>query len=267
MEFLLECIGFPPGCNREELASQVRRFGEPAPWRGPGGEHLRLPLGDGLGLRVERERQDGPLTLLPEFRSGRRLRVAVETLRVPPDSPFDAVISGWADPPVTPPGLPPGRSFYPGAYELAAVLIDARRLPRWLPRGHVLALELAGFALDVEYVGPDSGGRDRIARHLDCGAHIQPLVGLDAPGGCIEASFRIRAVRELDNPVTGVPVQLVEVDAPGRGLQLFVSRWQLEGDRLPAPRPGWRIEGTFLLSGRAMGGLPSSTGKLKGLFG
>ena len=48
---------------------------------------------------------------------------------------------------------------------------------------------------------------------------------------------------------------LIEVDAPGRPLDLFVSRWQLEAHELPPPRPGWRIEGAFLFTGRVSGGL------------
>ena len=55
--------------------------------------------------------------------------------------------------------------------------------------------------------------------------------------------------------MTGEAVEMVVCAAPERPLVLFLSRWQLERDGLPAPRAGWRIEGTFLISGRLSGGL------------
>jgi hypothetical protein len=58
------------------------------------------------------------------------------------------------------------------------------------------------------------------------------------------------------NPLTGVEVEIVEADAPGRPMPLFLSRWQLEAEGLPTPRPGWRIEGAFLFQGSVAGGLP-----------
>lgn len=269
MDFLLECIGFPPETDQSDLARQARRMGEPTPWRAPGAEDLRLPLGDGLELRLEVS--EGTTTLLPFFRSRNRLRVGVTALRTPSDSPSDVVLTGWADPPVPFPEFPPDPkgegTFLPGSCELSALLVDARRLPRWMPWGHVLALELAGFALDVDYVGPNGGGRDRIANFMDHGANIRPIGGQDAPGGCIEASMRVRKVCDLTNPVTGQSVKRIEVDAPGRPLNLFVSNWQLECDGLPTPQPGWRIEGSFLLTGRVVGGLPSRSRELRTLFG
>ena len=66
----------------------------------------------------------------------------------------------------------------------------------------------------------------------------------------------MRAVRHLSNPLTGRPVDLLEVDAPERPLHLFVSPWQLREQGFDAPRPGWRIEGTFFFTGRIAGGLP-----------
>jgi hypothetical protein len=62
-------------------------------------------------------------------------------------------------------------------------------------------------------------------------------------------------------------VDLLEVDAPERPLELFASRWQLEKDGLPPPRPGWRIEGTFMLSGRIAGGLPGPRRRARERFG
>ena len=63
------------------------------------------------------------------------------------------------------------------------------------------------------------------------------------------------SLRHLRNPVTGVDVDLLQVDAPGRPLDLFLSRWQLDKDGLARPRPGYRIEGTFLFNGRVAGGI------------
>ena len=51
MEFLLECIGFPPGQDQGELIERVRRDGEPVPWRGDPENHLRLPIGGKDALR------------------------------------------------------------------------------------------------------------------------------------------------------------------------------------------------------------------------
>ena len=56
-------------------------------------------------------------------------------------------------------------------------------------------------------------------------------------------------------------------DAPGRPLLLFVSPWQLSTDGLPAPRPGWRIEGHFLFTGVIAGGLPGPRRAITRSFG
>jgi hypothetical protein len=72
----------------------------------------------------------------------------------------------------------------------------------------------------------------------------------------MELSLLVRAIHHLENPLTRERIELVEADAPGRPLDLFLSRWQLEAHGLPAPRPGWRIEGAFLFNGRVAGGLP-----------
>jgi len=73
----------------------------------------------------------------------------------------------------------------------------------------------------------------------------------------MELSLVVQAIHHLENPFTHERIELVEVAAPGRPLDLFLSRWQLAAQGLPAPRPGWRIEGTFLFTGRVAGGLPS----------
>ena len=157
----------------------------------------------------------------------------------------------------------------PGAYRMSAFVTDARRLPRRLPFGHVLALSLAGFALDVSYVGPEEGRSGNGSASLDseAGARIAPLGAPNDPGGCAELSLRIRQILHLVNPITGIPIDVLEVDAPERPLQLFVSRWQLEKDALPQPRPGWTVEGTFLFSGRIAGGLPGPSREAAASFG
>ena len=76
----------------------------------------------------------------------------------------------------------------------------------------------------------------------------------------VELSLPIRAVRRLENALTDRPVTVIEAEAPARPMMLFTSPWQLECDGLPAPRAGWRVEGTFLLTGRIAGGLPSWCG-------
>lgn len=264
MDFLLECIGFPPGHDLAGLVEVVRARGEPVPWRGPGGEHLRLPLGAGLELRVDREEGSKSWTILPCFRAPHRLRVALTAVERPEDSPFDALIEGWADPPLDGIEGPPGP---PGAYRIAASLWDARRLPARLEAGRVLAVSVAGFALDVARVGPNAEVSDARILERPRGAWVQPLPGGQDPGGCVNASLRVREVRRASNPITREPVDLLETDAPGRPLPIFVSRWQLAQDGLPAPRPGWRVEGTFLLTGRVAGGLPSSAERLGASFG
>lgn len=253
MDFLLECIGFPPSTDIAALAEHVRRQGELVPLRGPEGEHRRMPFSGGLEVRLDRERDAEHDSLWPCYESTHRLRVAVDRLRRVPDSPFDVLLHGRANPP-----LPddPWREASGDAYPLATYLWDARRLPKALPRGHVLAVSLAGFALDVSYVGPDQGVQSRYLGDEPGGALLLPLEGGDQPGGCMELSLPVRAIHHLENPLTHERIERVEAEAPGRPLDLFLSRWQLEAHGMPAPRPGWRIEGAFLFIGRVAGGLP-----------
>ena len=252
MDFLLECIGFPPDTSLEEIVDLVLRDGEPAAWRGEPERHRRLGLGSGLEIRIDRDHGREHWSVLPQFQVPHRLRVAVDEIRTPPDSPFDALIHGWAAPPLD----PEEARLQPGAYRLSAFVTDARRLPRKLPFGHVLALSIAGFALDVSHVGPERGALGASIGDGDGGPRIAPLGSPEDPGGCSDVSLRIERILHLENPITRVPVEVLEVEAPERPLQLFVSRWQLEKDSLPQPRPGWRVEGTFLFSGRIAGGLP-----------
>lgn len=267
MDFLLECIGFPPGYDREALVETIQREGESVAWRGAHKTDLRLPLQDLLELRLERlpdkDPQDPSTTLWPYYAEPRRLRIATLDIRAVPDSPFDALLTGWVDPPL--PDEPAHAP--PGAYLLSTYVTDARRLEQRPEPGHVLAISTAGFALDVSWIGPNERASDRSVLERPRGASIAPLGDPSEPGGCNELSVRIRAVKHLRNPLTGALVERLEVDAPDRPLTLFASRWQLEADGLPAPRPGWRIEGTFLFNGRLRGGLPGPKQRAARRFG
>lgn len=255
MDFLLECIGFPPGYDLDALARRVADEGDSVAWRGPNGTHLRLPLTGGVEVRMDRERERQPCTLWPHFEVRHRLRVGVQSVLRCPDSPFDVFLTGIANPPL-PTGDDEGSDPLGEDYPLATYISDARRLPDSLPRGHVLAVSISGFALDVTYLGPNEGVKDPYVLEEPCGALLVPLGSAGDPGGCMELSLRIRQVRHLENPLTGALVDVLEADAPGRPLELFVSRWQLEAEGYEAPRPGWRIEGAFLFTGRVSGGLP-----------
>lgn len=263
MDFLLECIGFPPDTAIADIVDRVMKDGEPAVWRGDADRHRRLALGGGLEVRIDKEPGRGEWGVLPHFQVPHRLRVAVEEVRSLPDSPFDALILGWAAPPID----AEEARLQPGAYRLSAFVTDARRLPRRVPRGHVLALSIAGYALDVSHVGPGCGPIGTASESGEAGPRITPLGSPLDPGGCSEVSVRIERILHLVNPITGIPVEVLEVQAPERPLQLFISRWQLEKDALPLPRPGWRIEGTFFFSGRIAGGLPGPRRDVAASFG
>jgi len=263
VDFLLECIGFPPDYDLADLARKARSDGEPVPWRGPSGEHYRLALGGGLDLRFDREQGSRNWTLCPYYQTEQRLRVRVETVREVPDSPYDALVTGWGNPPLA---GDPGDS--PEAYPISIVLTDRRRLPRALRPGHVLAVSVAGFALDVDNIAPETGGqRSARSRPLPQGGWIAPLGGMDDPGGCVELSLPVIETRQRTNPVTGAAVTRIEAAAPGRNFHLFASPWQLATDELPPPAPGSIVEGTFLLTGRIAGGLPSPVERLGKVFG
>ena len=178
MEFLLECVGFPPDTDFVALARRIESEGEPAPWRGRRGAdaddelHRFLPLAGGVELLLDRERGQDFETIMPQCRVPHRLRVAVRSLATLPDSPFDALLLGRANPPapLDDAGPAPDESWH-----VAANLIDRRRLPKGLPIGHVLALSLAGFALDVSYVGPNEGGKDPEVLARPRGAALEQL--------------------------------------------------------------------------------------------
>lgn len=271
MDFLLECIGFPPDHDQAELIRLVCEQGEGVPWRGAPEHHRRLDLGGGLELRLDRDEAQGFWTLLPHYQVPPRLRVAVESVQRVPDSPFDALLVCWAAPP-SPGGVDPydivrARGDRPGVYPLSTWLTDAERLPVKLSKRHVLAIQVAGFALDISFIGPNIEGLEKGALELPHGAYIAPLGEIDSPGGCSEVSLRVREVRHLRNPLTQRPVDLVVADAPERPLHLFVSPWQLGQMGLPLPRPGWRIEGTFFFTGRIAGGLRGRRARTQRSFG
>ncbi|MBL8859119.1 MAG: hypothetical protein JNL28_11470 [Planctomycetes bacterium] len=277
MDFLLECIGFSPEQPLEELIELVRVQGEAAPWRGAPENHRRLPLVDGLELRIDRETSDADWNILPHYVTKRRLRIAVDDIRSVPDSRFDALLVGWAAPPVREDDESANNltwqhgntltSHAPGAYAISTYLTDARRLPNEVPHGLVLAVSIAGFALDVSYLGADSGASDPRVFENEDAAFIEPLGGLSEPGGCADVSLRIQEVVPLVNPITKQLFDRIEACAPERPHSLFVSRWQLEADRLPQPRKGLRIEGTFMFTGRLAGGLPGPRRTARGSFG
>lgn len=277
MDFLLECVGFPPDVEIDDLVALSFERGEPATWRGEADRHRRLDLAGGVELRFDHDSEARGWSVLPHYRSPHRLRVAVDELREIPDSRFDALLIGWAAPPVQRDevlaGLVAGERepFAPvdarGAYRLSTYLTDARRLPRFVPPRHVLAVSFAGFALDVSYVGPEEGARNKRWPDLEAAAAIRPLGSDDDPAGCAEISVRIDEVRQLENPVSGQRFDLVLARAPERPIVLFMSRWQLDVDDLPSPRPGWRVEGTFLFTGRIAGGLLGPKRTARGEFG
>lgn len=253
VDFLLECIGFPPEVDQDELIERVRREGEPVAWRGNPEDHLRLDLGEGLELRADRDPGEGFWTLLPHYSVSQRLRLATESCERVPDSPFDALLVGWAAPPL--PGDEKRYGGAPGAYRLSTWLTDARRVPPKLLPGHVLAVSIAGFALDVTYTGPNAGVSHPSILERPRGAWVAPVGGAESPGGCSDVSLRVISIQHMRNPISGEMVDLCLCDAPERPLSLFLSPWQLRRDGLPSPRPGWRIEGTFLFTGRVAGGL------------
>lgn len=326
MDFLLECIGFSPDWDLATVMGLVRERGEPTPWRGKAREHLTMPLAGGLELRLDQE-PGLPPNLWPFYRSDLRRRVAVRELRGVEDSAGDLILVGKAN--------PRALDFAPDdldeEHDLTCYLTDAGRLPRSVAPGTVMAIVLAGFGLQVEYVGPNeiSPGRygfrpegslaapppdltppladlptnaigevdDAVLRALEGGGeglsatpssspHVESLLrelapglpksgaarhdvldnprgaaleflgGPDSPAASLQISARIRTVSHLSNRLTGKPVNRIELDVPGMPIEVFVSPWQLEADGLPMPRPGWRIEGVFLMLGRNVGAVP-----------
>ena len=355
MDFLLECIGFSPDWNLDTVMGLVRERGQAAPWRGKPSEHLTMPLAGGLELRLDQE-PDLPPNLWPFYTSRYRRRVSIQSLRRLEDSPGDAILIGRANPGFLDgdPSAGWGTPFDDEEHDLTCYFTDATRLPRAVQPGTVVAVMLAGFGLQVEYIGPNETSPSRygfapdgdlqappsdllngalahvptnqlgepilppLDRHapqnagteandptaqLDTaitellqnlapdlapklpedptatfrpgavpssassplaidvlnnprGAAIEFLGGPDSPSASMQISARIRTVSHLVNHLTGKPVNRIELDAPGLPIEVFISPWQLEADGLPPPKPGWRIEGVFLMLGRNIGPLP-----------
>lgn len=243
VDFLLECIGFPPDHPLEELVDRVLTAGEPAPWRGDARDHRRLALGSGLELRMDRSAASRPWNLLPHYQPMRRLRVSVDDLRPLPDSPFDVLLQAWVAPPVD----PAERRLRKGAYRLGVNLVDARKLPNAIDYGHVLAVQAAGFALDIASIHPRAD-----ATHEPW---VRPLSGENDPGGCADLSLGIRGISRFTNPITGLEIQALELDAPEFPLTVFLSPWELERNGLEAPRAGGTITGSFLFLGTIAAGI------------
>ncbi|MEX1024289.1 MAG: hypothetical protein WD226_04350 [Planctomycetota bacterium] len=269
MDFLLECIGFPPDVDVDALAARIRAEGEPVAYRGPGGEHLKLRLPGRIELRLDREADDLVTQVFPYYDVPRRLRVRVARVERLLDSPFDALLVGSANPPL--PDEEAADRRPESEYALATYLTDARRLPGHVSQGHVLAVSVAGFALDVESSAPDERAPDERApderapdaraQHDPEAAFIAPLTDPSAPSGTVALSLVVERVRRVTNPWSGEEFLALEVAAPERALDLFVSRWQLAADGLDEPQVGWRIAGTFLFTGRVSGGLPPLANK------
>lgn len=257
MDFLLECIGFPPTVGVDELLEVIEDRGEATAWRGSSADHRLLQLGGGLEVRADRDPGQSFWTVTPHLRVPTRRRLAITAIVRPGDSPFDALLAGWCGPP-TPDEWREGDP--PGLYRLATWITDARRLEGRVRPGKVLAISVAGFAVHVDRIVPNAEAGQPAVLERPSGALIRPLGGPEDPGGCCDVSLRIRKIQHAVNQVTGEPVEIAVCDAPDRPIALMLSPWQLERDGLPPPRPGWRIEGTFLFTGRIAGGLQRRRG-------
>ena len=239
MDFLLECVGFPPDYDHDELVGLLASLGEPAPFRDRGGRELRLCGGP-----------DGPTEVWPHFQGAGALRIEVDRVDRVPDSPFDAQLLGWVNPPGR--GVPVAGSRYP----FTTWLVDRRRLPRDVRRGRVLAVSVTGFAIDLRT--PDGASS---------APFVEPIGSSDDPGGCVELELPVLEVHCHQNPLTGERATRLQLDAPGRALTVFTSPACLDEAGLVTHSVGDRVRGTFLFSGTVAGGLPSATRRLGKSFG
>ena len=228
LDFLLDCIGFPPSHDFPSLARHAEELGHPVAWRGPGGLHRSLAVAPGVAVHVDREEHEHVASLSPFALAEGRLRVAVEALRPSPDSPCDTILHGrlLQDDDLVAGDLSTSKGlFLPAAHAIDAVLADGRLLPRHLPHGHVLALTLAGFGIHVEALEPDRSS----AAHY----HLAVLEGSDVPAGCIELSARIVELATFTNELAQAPFHRAVVAlGPERDprtvrLALYLIPWQL----------------------------------------
>lgn len=267
MDFLLECVGFPPDWPLRRLVDAAQARGEPAAWRGPAATHKSLRLGELVEVLVERDGA-GPWSCLPLCASPHRLRLAVQARAKIADARFDALVSGRVLPDGARHATPGDRADAgAGGYGASACLVDARKLPRRLAAGHVLALELCALALDVSYIGADKGCEHPQALDMERGAWLAPLAGVDDPSGAMELSARIARIVREKNPLTDEPYEVLELDCPVRPIRALCSRWSREAEGLEPPQVGARIEGVFLFAGRVRGGLPGPQGRARANFG
>ena len=149
MDFLLECIGFPPTVGVEDLLAVIDDRGEAAAWRGSPEDHRLLKLGGGLEVRADRDPGQAFWTVTPQLRVPTRRRLAITAIVHTGESPFDALLAGWCAPP-TPDERREGDP--PGLYRLATWITDARRLDGRVRPGKVLAVSVAGFAVHVDRI-------------------------------------------------------------------------------------------------------------------
>ncbi|MHC4378920.1 MAG: ubiquitin family protein [Planctomycetota bacterium] len=271
MQFLLECIGFGPDHDLDDLQRRLQREGLYVRGRSGEGDHQRLLLSHGLEVWLDPGR---PATasapaidpmLWPGVAPGRPSAFQVRGLEDPHGAPFSSVVRA---------SLAERRSATPqgGARESEGdapdestrrrdggpvigwsfALVDDGPPPQV---GEVVELALTGFALDVTAVLPaPPGGRARLdgAR----GWVTPQFSGPELPG-CLEVALPIDAVQVLHNPLTGEPVERVlTTTSAGVRLELFTSRWQRAEDGLAPLEPGGWIAGTFLAVGRRAEGYP-----------
>jgi hypothetical protein len=81
---------------------------------------------------------------------------------------------------------------------------------------------------------------------------MRAIRGHQAPSGCVELLLPIRSIKKQINHLTGRVYERLETALGADSLTIFVSRWQLEQDRLPRPEPGAWIRGVFWLEARLL---------------
>lgn len=244
LHFLLESLGFPPGTDFVRLAGAVsktevsgRTFEFGCGLGLHGSRRGEAPRANAYGKRLHRtapERADG---LWPSFRGAAPVRFEVESVAPAEEAPRFASLQG--------------RLGEVGSSSTASVPIA------WMDSaapaaGEIRYVHLCGFAIDVESLGflacpPRFSFQPGTARQAASFGRFERPLDLGAPRNVIELDLNIDRVFVLENPLTHESFDLVEVLAPGGRLPLFVSRWQLEEDGLPAPEPGMRIRGAFWL--------------------